>query len=178
MARPIILVVHEDAPDRELLERELTDRYSNGYQIVCETSPLSALERLKALRAMGDAPVFIMFSSQRMGAMSGTEFFERAHRLYPHAQRVLLVPWSNRSASKPLLRMISQGRFDRYTTVPTRPADEDFHYLVTELLRELQQQHHGRPSVVTLIDRQWSPRSYQLRDLLQRGGLPFTFHRG
>ena len=30
--------------------------------------------------------------------------------------------------------------------------------------------------MVTLIDRQWSPRSYQIRDLLQRGGLPFTFH--
>jgi thioredoxin reductase (NADPH) len=92
------------------------------------------------------------------------------------AQRVLLIPWSNRSATKPLLRMISQGRFDRYTTVPTRSRDEDFHYLVTELLRDLQQQHHDRPRVVTLIDERWSPRSYQIRDLLQRGGLPFVFH--
>ena len=72
--------------------------------------------------------------------------------------------------------MIGHGRFERYTTLPSQSPDEDFHYLVTELLRDLQQQHHGRPSVVTLIDRQWSPRSYQLRDLLQRGGLPFTFH--
>jgi thioredoxin reductase (NADPH) len=175
MARPIILVVHENAPDRELLERELTDRYSSGYQIVCETSPLSALERLDGLRQAGDR-VLIVFAPERMAVMPETKFFERARQLHPRVKRVLLIPWSNRSASKPLLRMISNGWFERYTTVPSRSPDEDFHYLVTELLRDVQQQHHGRPSVVTLVDRQWSPRSYQIRDLLQRGGLPFTFH--
>ena len=108
MTTPIILVVHENARDRETLERELADRYSSAYEIIGDASPLSALERLKALRAAGDTLVFIMFASERVGAMSGTEFFERAHRLYPHAQRVLLVPRSNRSASKPLLRMITQ----------------------------------------------------------------------
>jgi thioredoxin reductase (NADPH) len=175
MPRPIILAVHEHAHDRELLERELTDRYSSGYQIVCETSPLSALERLDALRQAGDR-VLIVFAPERMGLMPGTKFFERARQLHPRVKRVLLIPWSNRSASKPLLRMISYGWFERYANVPSRSPDEDFHYLVTELLRDVQQQHHGRPSVVTLIDRQWSPRSYQIRDLLQRGGLPFTFH--
>jgi thioredoxin reductase (NADPH) len=72
--------------------------------------------------------------------------------------------------------MISQGRFDRYATVPTRSPDEDFHLLVTEILRDWQQQHSERPTVVTLIDQPWSPRSYQMRDLLQRGRLPYTFH--
>ena len=82
MAKPIILVVHEDAPDRELLERELTDRYSNGYQIVCETSPLSALERLDALREAGDR-VLIVFAPERMDIMSGAKFFKRARQLHP-----------------------------------------------------------------------------------------------
>jgi thioredoxin reductase (NADPH) len=176
METPIILVVHENAHDREALERELTDRYSSAYQIISDASPLSALERLKALRAVGNTPVFIMFASDKMEAMSGTEFFGRAHQLFPHAQRVLLIPWSNRSASKPLLRMISQGRFDRYTTMPSRSADEDFHYLVTELLRDRQQQHRDGPTIVTLVDHRWSRRSYEIRDLLQRGGLPFAFH--
>jgi thioredoxin reductase (NADPH) len=176
MTKPILLVVHEDVRDREILEQALTDRYSSGYQIICEASPRSALERLNSLRATAGAEVLILFAADQMTAMRGMEFLERAHELYPRAHRVLLIPWSNRSATKPLLRMISQGRFDRYTTVPTRSPDEDFHYLVTELLRDWQQQHHDRPRVVTLVDERWSPRSYQIRDLLQRGRLPFVFH--
>src|SRR3954447_23904532 len=72
--------------------------------------------------------------------------------------------------------MISQGRFDRYATVPTRSPDENFHYLVTELLRAAQPRNAGRATVVTLVDQRWSPRSYEVRDLLQRGGLPFATH--
>jgi thioredoxin reductase (NADPH) len=61
-------------------------------------------------------------------------------------------------------------------TVPTRSPDETFHYLVTELLRDCQQRNADRSTVLTLVDQRWSPRSYQVRDLLQRGGLPFAFH--
>jgi thioredoxin reductase (NADPH) len=176
MTKPILLAVHDDDRDRKVLERALTTRYSDGYQIICEASPLAALERLNGLRTTPGATVLILFAADEMTAMAGTRFLERAHQLHPHAQRVLLIPQSNRSASKPLLRKISQGRFDRYTTVPSRSPDEDFHYLVTELLRECQQQHHDGPTVVSLVDERWSARSYEIRDLLQRGGLPFAFH--
>ena len=176
MPKPILLAVHEHLTDREALQRELTSRYSTGYEIICEASPVSALKRLDELRATAEADVLILFAASHMATMPATDFLERAHELHPHAQRVLLIPWSNRSASKPVLRMISQGRFDRYTTVPSRSPDENFHYVVTELLRDWQQQHPDRQTVVTLIDQRWSPRSYQIRDLLQRGGLPFAFH--
>ena len=176
MPKPILLAVHEQLTDREALQRELTGRYSPGYEIICEASPVSALRRLDELRATAEANVLIVFAASQMATMPAAEFLEQARELHPHAQRVLLIPWSNRSSSKPVLRMISQGRFDRYTTVPNRPPDEDFHYVVTELLRDWQHQHSDRRTVVTLIDRRWSPRSYEIRDLLQRGGLPFAFH--
>jgi thioredoxin reductase (NADPH) len=176
MPKPILLAVHEQLNDREAMQRELTGRYSTDYEIICEASPVSALNRLRELRATAEANVLILFAASSMSAMPGTEFLERAHELHPHAQRVLLIPWSNRSASKPILRMISQGRFDRYATVPTRSPDENFHSLVTELLRDCQQRNADRPTVLTLVDQRWSPRSYQVRDLLQRGGLPFAFH--
>jgi thioredoxin reductase (NADPH) len=176
MPKPILLAVHEQPTERETLQRELTSRYSSGYDIVCEASAVSALERLAELRATTGANVLILFAASQMAMMRGTEFLERAHELHPHAQRVLLIPWSNRSASKPVLRMLSQGRFDRYTTVPSRSPDEDFHYVVTELLRDWQHRNPDRQTVVTLIDQRWSPRSYEIRDLLQRGGLAFAFH--
>jgi thioredoxin reductase (NADPH) len=176
MPKPILLAVLEQPNDREAMRRELTSRYSTDYEIVTEASAISALKRLEELRATAGANVLVVFAASHLTAMSGTEFLERVHELHPHAQRVLVIPWSNRSASKPILRMISQGRFDRYATVPTRSPDENFHYLVTELLRDRHQRDAERPTVVTLVDRRWSPRSYELRDLLQRGGLPFAFH--
>src|SRR3954447_19182144 len=140
MPKPILLAVHEQTSDREALQRELTSRYSTGYEIICEASPVSALTRLDELRATADATVLIVFGASQMATMAGTDFLQRANELHPHAQRVLLIPWSNRSASKPVLRMISQGRFDRYTTVPCRSTDENFHCVVTELLRDWQHQ--------------------------------------
>ena len=74
MTTPIIRVVHENAHDREALERELANRYSGAYQIISDASPLSALERLQVLRAAGDTPVFIMFAPDAMAAMPGTQF--------------------------------------------------------------------------------------------------------
>src|SRR3954453_2773151 len=150
MPKPILLAVHEQLNDREAIRRELTSRYSIDYEIICDASAVSALNRLRELRATAEADVLIVFAAGDLSAMPGAEFLEQAHELHPHAQRVLLIPWSNRSASKPLLRMISRGRFERYATVPSRSPDEDFHHLVTELLRDSQQQHRDRPSVVTL----------------------------
>jgi thioredoxin reductase (NADPH) len=60
--------------------------------------------------------------------------------------------------------------------MPSRSPDENFHPVVTELLRDWQQQQHERPTVVTVVGEHWDPRSHEVRDLLQRSGLPFAFH--
>jgi thioredoxin reductase (NADPH) len=177
MTMPILLAVDDQPGALDVIRRELTGRYATDYQIICEDSPISALRRLAALRrAPPDAAVLILFAASDMVAMTGIEFLQRAHEMHPHAQRVLLIPRSNRSASKPILRLISLGRIDRYAIAPSWSPDEDLHYLVTELLREWQQQQPDRPTVVTLVDQRWAPRSHEIRDLLQRGGLSFTFH--
>ena len=173
---PTLLAVHDQLAALDVIRRELTDRYANHYEIICEQSPESALQQLDALRPTAQAPVLALFAASDMAAMTGVEFLHRAHELHPHARRVLLIPRSNRSASKPILRLISQGLIDRYATTPNREPDENFHHLVTELLRDWQQHQPDRPAVVTVVDQRWAPRSAQIRDLLQRGGLPFVFH--
>lgn len=50
-----------------------------------------------------------LFAASDMTAMTGVEFLHRAHELHPHARRVLLIPRSNRSASKPILRLTPRG---------------------------------------------------------------------
>ena len=137
MTMPILLAVDDQPGALDVIRRELTGRYATDYQIICEDSPISALRRLAALRrAPPDAAVLILFAASDMTAMTGIEFLQRAHEMHPHARRVLLIPRSNRSASKPILRLISLGRIDRYATAPSWSPDEDLHYLVTELLRE------------------------------------------
>jgi thioredoxin reductase (NADPH) len=176
MVKPVLLAVHDQPDDLRLIQQELTDRYARDYEIICTDSPAMALHRLAAWRATPAAAVLILFAAAAMHTMSGVEYLRRAHDLHPHAQRVLLIPWSNRSASKPVLRLITQGRIDRYAVTPVRSPDESFHGLVTDLLRGWQQRHPDRPTVVSVVDQRWAPRSYEIRDLLQRGGVPFAFH--
>ena len=170
------MVIHEQTRELSVLQRELAGRYASDYEIICEASAASALDRLDVLRVTADAPVLAVFAAHEMTGMTGIQFLQQAHQRHPHAQRVLLIPWGNRSASKPILKAISLGRVDRYATVPGRFPDEDFHYLVTELLRDWQRKQHGRPTVVTVIGEQQAARSHEFRDLLQRSGLPYVFH--
>ena len=176
MVKPVLLAVHDQPDDLRLIHRELTDRYARDYEIICTDSPTAALRRLEVLRAAPEVAVLILFAAAEMRTMSAVEYLRRAHDLHPHAQRVLLLPWSNRSASKPVLRLITEGRIDRYAVSPVRSPDESFHSLVTDLLRNWQQHHPDRPTVVSLVDEHWAPRSYEIRDLLQRGGIAFAFH--
>jgi thioredoxin reductase (NADPH) len=176
MSRPVLVAVHEQAPEREALRREFS-RYAADYDIVCEDSATSAVRRLEVLRSTAGGPVLVVFAAETMTSMGGLDFLERARELHPRAQRVLLLPRANRSASKPILRAISLGRLDRYAIEPSRCPDERFHSLVTDLLRRWQeQQRDGQPPVVTVIGQRWAPRSHEFRDLLQRSGLPFAFH--
>ena len=45
-------------------------------------------------------------------------------------------------------------------TMPSRSPDENFHHVVTELLRDWQQQEHERPTVVTVVGEHWDPRAH------------------
>jgi thioredoxin reductase (NADPH) len=176
MAKPILMVVHEEIRELGVLQRELAGRYAADYEIICEASAASALDRLDVLRVTGDAAVLAVFAAHELTGMTGIQFLQQAHQRHPHAQRVLLIPWGNRSASKPILKAISLGRIDRYASLPGRSPDEDFHYLVTELLRDWQRKQHGRPTIVTVVGERQGARSHEFRDLLQRSGLPYVFH--
>jgi len=176
MAKLFLIVVHEGTRELRTLQQELARRYAADYEIVCESSAASALQRLGDLRAAAGMDVLAVFAADAMAEMTGIEFLQRAHQLHPHAQRVLLVPRANRSAAKPILRAISLDRIDRYAAMPDRFPDEDFHYLVTELLRDWQQKQQRQSTVVTVVGERWAARSHEFRDLLQRSGLPFVFH--
>ena len=174
MRKPILIVVDDQLQDLELIRSELSKRYSADYEIIAESSPVTALARLQDLQASG-AQVVALLAGYSMAEMPGIAYLARAHDLYPHASRVLLIPRGNRSATKPILHEISLGRADRYAMKSGRVPDEQFHRLITEILHEWQRHQHAQEVVATVVGEQWAPRSYELRDLLERSGLPFRF---
>ena len=170
-----MLVVDDQIQDLETVRRELIKRYAADYEIIGEASAEAALRRLEVLPA-ADEHVALLLATLPMSPLTGIDFLKQAHELHPYAKRLLLIPWGNRSATRPILKAISLGQIDRYTTKPSRSPDEQFHRLITELLQARQQQHQGQAAIVTIIGERWDARAYEVRDLLQRSGLPFTFY--
>jgi thioredoxin reductase (NADPH) len=176
--KPMLLAVDDHIQDLETIQQELLKRYGADYDVLAERSASSALQRLEELRAEG-ARVGILLAPLEMSAMSGMSYLEQAHRLHPHAKRVLLlahsVRWGDRSTSQPIVTAISLGQIDRYTTKPSASPDEQFHRVITELLQEWQRPGPGQRELVTIVGARAGDRSYELRDLFERNGHPFTF---
>src|SRR5689334_18452901 len=178
--KPVLLAVDDHMQDLETIQRELLKRYGADYDILADHSAASALQRLEAMQAAtARAPVAILLAALEMGAMSGIAYLAQAHRLHPYAKRVLLlthsVRWGDRSASQPIVTAIALGQIDRYTTKPSSSPDEQFHRVVTELLQEWQRPGQGQREMVTIVGARTGDRSYELRDLFERNGHPFTF---
>ncbi|RIK41644.1 MAG: hypothetical protein DCC55_11215 [Chloroflexi bacterium] len=179
MTKPVLMAVDEHIEDLAAIQRELHKRYATDYEVICERSAAAALQQLQALQAAGVEVAILLVASQ-LGAMTGVAWLDQAHELHPQTKRVLLIPFGNRSASKPILRAISLGQIDRFAIKPaagsTAPADEHFHHLITELLADRQRQQRAQTPVITIVGERQNAHTYEVRDLLQRSGLPFEFH--
>jgi thioredoxin reductase (NADPH) len=171
MEKSVLFAAGSRPEDLASVRRELLKRYATDYEIVSEVSADGALLRLAELRERGD-DVIAVLAVEPM-AETGLEFLARAHDLHPRACRILLIPRGNRSTLRPVLRAASLGRIDRYGTRPEQEPDEAFHQLVTGVLREHQQERRASLELMTIVCDQWSPRSYEVRDRLERNGIPF-----
>ena len=172
--KPMLIAVDDRAVDLETTRRELFKRYGEDYGVECGNSPATALLRLQELRSAG-AEVVALLAAQSMTEMSGLDFLERGHELFPHAERVLVLPPANRSELKPVLKAMSLGRLDSYVSKPRTTPDERFHGVVGAVLQRWQHRR-GAARLVTVVGDRLDPRSYRMRDLLERSGLPFAFH--
>ncbi len=173
--KPVLMAVCSQASDLEAVRHELQKRYAADYEIICVQAAEAALLQLDALRA-ADAPLVVLLSALDTGGATDIGFLERAHELHPHAWRVQLIPWGNRSATKPMLKAMTLGQIDRFVAVPGESSTEQFHYLIVELLHQWQRRHAAPRESVTMVGERWEARSYEIRDLLERSGLPFAFH--
>jgi thioredoxin reductase (NADPH) len=190
MTNPVLMAVDDNPDGLRTLDDTLRRRYERDYLVIGETSPGTALGRIRELRAAGH-PVAVLMAAAAMAATPGSEFLAQARSILPAAKRVLVVPRGgpgapslrvpvplvqDRQAAIPVLRAIALGMVDTYLSAPGAGRDEEFHRAVSELLEEWA--HDAVPALpaVRIIAHERSARAHELRDTLARNGIPYVFH--
>ena len=172
--KPALTAVDDPGGDFEATRRELLKRYADDYDVECHASPTEALERLRESRVAG-GEVVALLAARDMTEMTGLDYLERAHEVFPLAERVLVLPSTIRSELRPILEAVSLGKLDCYAPRPRSSPDERFHGVISAVLERWQRRQISAGSVIVVGDR-LDARAYRIRDLLERSGLAFAFH--
>jgi thioredoxin reductase (NADPH) len=140
-------------------------------------SPQEALACLEDLAADHEQ-VALILAGQGLSGMTGNELLDQAHRLHPHANRGLLMPWGvigDRATGEAIFDSIAHGWIDHYVIRPSELADEVFHQAISSLLLEWAEARRASPHTIHVVGESWSGRAYELRDLLGRCAIPHSF---
>src|SRR3954468_3496983 len=175
VVKPIIIMVDNDEAKRGALEGVLNNRFGHDYEVVPESSTEGCLATLGWLMRR-HATVALVIAAQRAPEPADPDFFSRAHALYPDAKRLLTVPMVQANPES-VLPLVTLGQIDDYFVTPWGHPEEKLYPQITELLSAWVQTI-DRPTVemVKVVGRQWSPRSHELRDHLERNHVPFGFY--
>ena len=174
---PLIFAVDEDSEALERITGEL-QRYARDYRVVCGPSTEAALNQLEAMRDR-DAAVAVVLAARGTQELKGERLLERVHELHPHAKRALLIPWggwADEETADAIRTAMALGYIDYYALKPWSTPDELFHRLVSEFLQEWRRANAPGRREITVVADPWSPRGYELRNLLARNGVPHAFH--
>src|SRR3954454_14309283 len=173
-----LLAVDADPVALGSVERELRDRYTSGYRVICTTSPEEALEVLTRLSEDGEE-LALALAGQGLPGTTGAELLERVRQLHPHAKRGLLVAWGewgNRATAKAILDAMALGQIDYFVLRPAVSPDELFHHAISGFLLEWTEAQRIAPQTVRVVGETWSGRGGELRDALQRCAIPHAFY--
>src|SRR5215212_2162076 len=172
--KPVIFAVDSGAESFARIEYGLRRRYSNEYQVMCETSAMWGMKRLRDMKAAGEE-VALILADQWMPDITGAEFLARAGRLFPTSKRAVLVEWGDRTTQDAVLWAMALGHIDYYVNKPERPGDENFHRMVAEFLYDWAKANRPVFKEIQLVGEQWSARSHELRNILNRNGILHEF---
>ena len=177
---PILLLVDDDLDGRGVAESQLRSRYGTDYQVLCAGSGDDPVRLLAELRD-GQRQVSVVLAAQSMrgqsmGGMTGTGLLAQVRQIHPAAKCLLLTDWGYGPAPEAILRAIELGLIDDYVNRPVLAPDERFHLAVTELLEDWASANRPRFELVRVVGEEWTARSHEIRDLLDRNAIPFGFY--
>jgi len=167
-------VLSRDPEDLALLMREIDRRYGADYDVGAWSDAESALEDLRRLHERGRQVVLVLASQH--DSDRGVEFLAQVRAIDPHTKRAAVLRWGDFASSMLVIEALGRGELDHWVLRPEFPADEEFHHAVTELLGEWAGAGRPRYEAVQIIGEQWSPRSADLRDQMNRNSVPAGFY--
>ncbi|WP_271102947.1 response regulator [Pseudomonas tohonis] len=103
--------------DEERILRSIALQFRRDYEVLTESDPLRALERLAR------EPVHIVVSDQRMPQMSGAELLTQVREMAPDCLRILLTGYSDLDTA---VEALNSGGIFRYLTKPWDPQEMAF----------------------------------------------------
>jgi thioredoxin reductase (NADPH) len=169
-SKPVIFAVDAGAESFLRIEYGLRRRYAPEYQVVCESSAMWGMKRLREMKAEGE-DVAIILADQWMPDIVGTEFLAQARQLFPASRRALLVGWGDRAVQEPVLAAMALGHIDYYVNKPEHPGDENFHKMISEFLYDWAKTNRPVFKEILVVGDRWAARSHELRDILGRNGV-------
>ena len=173
--RPTILVVDDEPAALASMLDALTRRFGGDYRVEPHLSPHSALDAISRLKADGEE-IALVIADQWMPEMTGNDFLGQVRAIEPTAKRALLVSWGDREASPVILQACALGQLDNYLYKPWVPAEVHLYPYVSEFLAEWTRLHRPGMQLIHIIGDELSARANEIRELLDRNGIPYGFH--
>ncbi len=172
---PVLLLVDDDPDQRAVAENQLRTRYGADYQVICAGPGDDPVGLLAELRD-GQRQVSVVLAAQSMTGVTGSGLLAQVRDYHPAAKCLLLIDWGYGPAPQAILQAIALGHIDDYVARPVTVPDERFHLAVTELLEVWASTNRPRFEFVQVVGEEWSARSHEVRDLLDRNAVPFGFY--
>ena len=97
--------------DEERILRSLALQFRRHYEVLTESDPLRALQRLR------EEDIHVLVSDQRMPQMSGAQLLAEAREIAPNTLRILLTGYSDLDAA---VEALNNGGIFRYLPKPIR----------------------------------------------------------
>ena len=173
MAKPILLLVDNDAKDLEALASALTARYSANYDIW--TASTAALALMKVAEA--GASLDLVIASREVLAGDQLDLFDRALDYQPGVKRVLSARYIDRSAFELISRAMRVRHIDYFLYKPWEPPEIRLFPVIDDLLRLSRAARRATSfEVVRIVGKPGDVKSHTLRDRLARASLPYGYY--
>ena len=174
--KPAIIVVDDEADALAGIREALTRRFGGDYRILPHLAARAALEAVCSIKEK-EEEIALVIADQRMPEMTGRDFLGRVRSIMPMAKRALMVDWGDRDVSPTILQACALGELDNYLYKPWSPAEVHLYPLIGEFLSEWTQIYRPGMELIHIVGDEQSIRSNEIRELLNRNGIPHGFHQ-
>jgi thioredoxin reductase (NADPH) len=171
MAYPVIMVVDDDQPVLNAIERDVRAAFGQEYRIVKAASGATALELLRKLQQRNEIAALLL-TDQRMPQMTGLQFLEQARELFPEAKRVLLTAYADTEVA---IAAINKLQLDYYLLKPWDPPEDSLYPVLVDLLDDWRSNVRLPFEGIRVAGTLWSPRSHDVKDFLARHQIAYQW---